>query len=342
MSRAVLFSFLVVLSTFQTIQANDSQQIKVLAFNAWALRTPIGLELSKDLDVRLPLIPQKICELGVDIVGFQEVWDQSDMQFLVEKLKSCGLNYSAYDESAFHDGPRTSNPLAQILGRTMGNGLLLVSRYPLSNVVLNEPIQKMSFTDATRLDEIVTNKGAIKTRVQLPKLGWIDLFNSHLGAITFDHDTKSYDSGNLDDHYLQAQELAQWYPQVRSRLENIFITDLNLSYFEYHSENGYTNNFSSPYKLMLSLGLRDAFADIRPRRNDILDFTFDSKNPYVSSGYFGHDEAIDFIFINQQSRLKPIQAEIVFNTPYDEIKTNEIPGYLSDHYGVLVTFEITD
>jgi hypothetical protein len=74
---------------------------------------------------------------------------------------------------------------------------------------------------------------------------------------------------------------------------------------------------------------------------DPLQYTFDlSRNPYAREGIFSSapNERLDSIFVNsEQNLLIPYESKLVFDQPIKDSGETEL--YLSDHFGVLATFE---
>lgn len=343
-----------------------SGQLRVLSFNTWLLKFPIGLESSSHNQQRRNQMIQRIGEMNLDVVGFQEVWDSSDREALINGLKPFGFTYSAYNEDAFGVTSGDLNPFNRVLGRTMGNGLLILSKLPMrgetQSLVFSNSTRKVSLgmRGAVELDEVFVNKGAIRTEIQVPGLGWVPFYNTHLGALTFDHERNAYArEGELSRHAEQLSELVAWINETRRRLEVVVFADLNMSPMEHVPGQGYSTNPSSAYLTiqapMVENGepggpdLLDAFGKLHDRFDGTPEWTFDAENnPYVSDGFFGHSEVIDYVFISNKSRMSVNSAEVVFGQPDPTLASavdadgKPLPGFLSDHYGVLVELGLPD
>jgi endonuclease/exonuclease/phosphatase family metal-dependent hydrolase len=249
-----------------SFHAIAGQQIKVLTFNAWLVVTPVGLTFSKDIDTRIELMPDKIAETGADIIGFQEVWNVDQRDYLISELKKRGYPFSAYSsetekrnllegntyqtigdvvKDAFDESPLN---LIEAIRRKMGNGLLIVSKYKLS-----VRVDQLRFSDYTRGDEFAVIKGAIRTQVEIPSYGWVDLVNAHLGAVgeQLDENGRFYDynDSQIAERHDQSYELAQWlnklgYKDSSRRL--IMTVDLNSHYNPWNPKlHSYDTSFSS-------------------------------------------------------------------------------------------------
>jgi len=313
-----------------SVNLSSATQIKILNFNAWTVELPIPrriYEVSHDIDRRLALLPSKIQKIGADIVVFEELWKTKRKKQMVAALQKLGFNYALY-----------KNPKSHIFRGKLGNGLLIVSRYPL-----DPQLQLMHFSKYTRTDEYFTYKGAIKTRVNLPHVGWVDLYASHLGAVTtkvVDEKPDHFDGKQLQKKFNQAEELAQFIAKTSSSPLVVLATDLNTHFFNYENGNYVFGSFTPEYSLltcigasakMPCLGLWDSYRLFHGFNEPA--WTYDTiGNDYARGGVFAKEPpgAIDYIFVSQNTSFVPVKSEIVFTQK----------PLLSDHYGILTTFEV--
>ena len=91
--------------------AFESVRMRVVTWNLWGL-----LWLTPRRAERMQIIAREIVKMKPDIVGFQEVFVQSDRDLLKTTLREAGLPHAHYFPSGL-----------------VGSGLLLVSRYPIES-----------------------------------------------------------------------------------------------------------------------------------------------------------------------------------------------------------------
>ena len=313
----------------QTKEA-DSKLIRVLSLNTWLLKTPIGLNLVNHVEERLKILPAKIHELNPDIISFQEVWNYRHRQFLVHELKKYGYEYHAYRA----DVNGRLNPL-EIVRSGFGNGLLIFSKFEMA-----PEIEQLRFSTFTRADERAVMKGAIKSRIKIPSLGWVDFFNAHLGAVSFDKHSQEYNKSHQMARLQQARELTEFIGTQASQIQ-IAALDLDVHYHQF--QNGrYIEKLTPEYELLTQqIPLLDTYRE-KHGFAETPHWTFSSSNPYVSGGHFSHvpNEVIDYIFVNKNPKLKPIESKLVFTEPLQVGEGKRMPQMLSDHYGVFTTFEM--
>ncbi len=379
------------------ICAQAEDQVKVLTFNMWGVRTPV-VDISKAIDDRVKLMPDQIRATGADVVVFQEAWNPAVRQRLIETMAKAGYTYSAQNNTSgtsqmaipigvagtglatiaateygyrrlrdrcqsgyaklilhasrlFGDGLGATltgvGGLATPMVRGFGNGLMVFSKYPL-----DANVQQLKFSSWTRPDEPVITKGAIKTRVKLPKLGWVDLYSSHLGAVTYDVKKKTYVKGEAEARMQQTRELRDFIQRTRSPDSPVILAlDFNVPRLDFDPPGQMSYDYDLVTNPKTGLGLVDTYWAMHPDHSDEVSPTFDTRdNPYITSGEFSEEprQRIDFIFASPAEHgtgLVPTASEIVFKDPIpasDQAKygLKQLPLRLSDHYGVLTTFEI--
>lgn len=298
--------------------------LRVLNFNAWLVEGWIPqfiVSPSRDVEARAALMPAALAKYNPDIIIFQEVWKYKRRTQLASKLKKLGYRYSV----------QGSDSLMSYLG--IGNGLLIVSRFPLDkNPVFN------TFSLATRADEgpIFARKGVIKTRVNVGALigesKWIDIYASHLGGfatVLKDGKADEYIPEEQAAKAAQAVELAEFIKSTRTSEDAILGVDLNAHPKAFRAGN-YVEEITPEYGTLASVGLKDPVAELYPEDQFSL-YTYDTqKNYYANSGHFSYEPPgrIDYV-LSAGPSLKPLSSEQVLTD-----------FALSDHFGLLTVFEI--
>lgn len=290
--------------------------LKVLTLNAWLLRV-FGHEIGKDIEERLTLIPSEVAKTGVDLIALQEVWTNRHKDQLANEFRKLGYPYSVYKR--------------RNIG--MGNGLMLVSKYPLINFRV-API----FRHHTRLDEMVVAKRAIYAGVQISKSLTIDFFTIHVGALTYDVDTGNYNRRQKARQREQYLEFKAWFKQNRKNPISIVAGDFNADYRTL-SGGRFLKNFADDYLELkdqacgdqedflnhfLTANRLDAKSDAVP--------TFSRENAYVRTGLFSEapSETEDYIYSCGLTPEHVLESAVIFqDTPH-----------LSDHYGVMSHFAL--
>jgi endonuclease/exonuclease/phosphatase family metal-dependent hydrolase len=316
---------------------NNLKQIKLVTFNAWLLRTPVGLDISKDIDKRVKIIPQSIADTGADIIFLQEVWGEKIQEDIIQQFKNLGYEYfvKAYEKNIL-------SPIKSFFG----NGLLIISKFP----VKNNP-DFLVFDKYTRFDENFVNKGAIHAQVYIKGVGEIDLFNAHLGAVTYISKNQSYNQKESERRYLQAKQLVHWIREIQS-YSKISIIAVDLNAHDKHYEQGrFVNKSSKEYALFTdncdygNLNMIDTFKFFNKNNSNKQEsFSYDRKNFYVSDGYFkeGPSENLDYIFISKRPESFIQSSSLVFKEKFEVISENDkkVNIGLSDHYGIMTTLMV--
>jgi endonuclease/exonuclease/phosphatase family metal-dependent hydrolase len=318
-NSALLFVFICV---FSFASPSEAREIRVLSFNAWFLRIAGVVKISKDNEQRLASMPDELAASGADIIALQEVWNSFERNALKKAMYERGYHYVA-----------EKNDLSCLW---FGNGLLVFSRYEMSPIV-----DYTVFSDYTLCEEYFTMKGAIRAQINVPDLGWIDFYTTHLGAISFDESTSNFNQKQQQVLLGQAQEFIDFFHKTRSHPIQIVAGDMNEHPFKWDpATTQYNQENSGVYQLLIKEGaLEDTFWSKRHPHEAA--YTFDKdRNPYVSGGAFSGSPSmyIDYIFIGgESSSISTVDSQIVFEKPILTAEDGrEI--FLSDHAGVLTTF----
>jgi endonuclease/exonuclease/phosphatase family metal-dependent hydrolase len=342
MGRFRSFSVYFLLSLIGAHPAASASSFRVLTFNSWLL--PAVLGASKDREIRKNRMPVALASTGADLIGLQEVWTTEDQDFLIAQMADRGYSYSARANSV---GGGIFG-----LGRGLiGNGLLVFSKYEMKSAV-----HLFSFSGFTRADEYFASKGVIHAEVNLPDLGWVDFYNTHLGAVFFEPSRRMWNSDQLKSHEDQGKELLRFVLQTRTHSTQIITGDLNLHPFEWDSKAGafslghlmplYAQITGSGPKdhqdqAVFPLAFVDTFHEVNPGRTGA--FTYDRElNRYVAEGAFKAEPSLycDYVLLSRnQGVVAPKWSEIVFDRAFSGSMGSEIGSYfLSDHFGVVTEF----
>jgi endonuclease/exonuclease/phosphatase family metal-dependent hydrolase len=261
------------------------------------------------METRLQAMPDQLAKTGADIIVLEEVWSARSKEVLIQKMRDRGYAYAAYTKASHW---------FFIFQTAMGDGLLVLSKYPISDHVIHH-----DFTEATQYSESYTSKGVMKLIVKHPFHGWMDVYAAHLGAVDFENGDYKPDQAKI--HSAQITELADFIKSTRSHPLTILAADLNMHYQQWshdgakpHFEGKFSTNYSKLVKSSCGYG------------NQLVDsYPFDQKNPYVSHGYFDSlpSEVEDYVFLCENPVLHATSSSLEFKN-----------AHLSDHYGVLTSF----
>lgn len=322
--KTLLINLIILCSLIHATYADEKEYLRILSFNTWLLEYA-GKDLAVDIDERLALIPSKLAETGADIIFLQEVWTSRFRNILIQEMKKHYYDAFFVDVSNFF---------------SLGNGLLIFSKYP----IVSEGRSK-NFSVRTRFDERFVKKGAIKTMVEHPEFGRLELYNFHLGAMSFDFKKGMYKTKHFEKHQLQLIELVEFIEKTRSEdAIQIIAGDLNKSEFKPScTSNGNPLEISSTYSYFVeTLLLYDSYRYVHqdPNSDSYDGYTYSANNPY-SKAYINSDFLvdirIDFIFASKYSGLLPVSSQIVFQESSYENGAWQVKN-LSDHFAVLSSF----
>ncbi len=222
---------------------------------------------------------------------------------------------SAHKLMTLMDYPYFSyHPARRAIRGNVGNGLLFFSRYP----IVEE--HQFTYTRYTQWFEFFSNKGVLMIKIET-SAGYIQLFNTHLG------------SGKKPLHTAQRlgqiNELQKYILQFTKQYPSLLLGDLNFnpSMKEYGLFRQWINDHFTDRCL-------DTFADVNP---DSPGFTFYKQRSFkrIISKH-DQDERIDYIFA-----LKSKENRCTIDTVDSAVVLDQAVNPLSDHCGVMTTFEIT-
>lgn len=321
-------SNLLILGLFFTLAANAGE-LKVLNFNAWDLKA-YGISVSRHNKDRMKILPSKLIDSKADIITLQEIWENKTKHRLAGAMAKNGYPHSFYIDS----------------GIGLGNGLMIISKYPIKKAKVSD-----AYNQRTRIDEITSKKAALHTVIEIPDLGLIDLYTTHLGAITFDDKHDTYNGVHKEKLLNQIVQFSDWVRKTQSTFNIIVTGDFNLHYQEYAGQGHYKPQYASNYAYLVKklCNRGDALNTyMRANNQDVSNtphYTYTRENPYVANGHFSAapSEVDDYIFVCEYADLKPVASKLMFTEAIpasykDTFKLRKLPSRLSDHYGILSTF----
>ncbi len=400
--------------TLKVLQFNTFLLDFSVVFSGYAMGTgrvtdiPFKKKFIFDVEQRRKIMPSFLASTGADVLVLEEVWSEESKDRLIQDMYGFGYTHYRYNSQGDIKG----------WGEDIGDGLLILSKYPLRVADQDEdhPLGVYRFKDGTQIvEKVFDEKAAMKLQVYFPnrKIGWIDLWAAHPGAVEFKDG--HYDRGESIGHKAQMKEISTWMRQHQSSKYTILAADLNLHYQEWQdghfeigsvpaqkmtiggvsrSMNVLTNqtwvpgkfslNFSQDYLTLLNgscPGNKSLINTYLSANNksaaDEPDYTFDKNNPYVSDGFFPGlpSEVEDYIFVCENPTLKAVRSERVFNQAISEELIHQMesrfpvkpltfdfpiqgfydkwrptqdltpfrgspPRRLSDHYGIVTTFQV--
>ena len=134
-------------------------RVRVATFNAWGLPEPF----SRDFAARMRAIEDRLPELKLDVIAFQEIWTADARRSLAAAATSSGLPYAWHNESS--------------LG---GSGLLVLSRFPIVDVRF-ERFRLRGDPEQLSQGEYLSGKGFARLRLSSP-VGLVSVVDTHLHA----------------------------------------------------------------------------------------------------------------------------------------------------------------
>ena len=372
-------------------QEQSIKTVRILTFNTFLL--DVNLAARKTSAQRLPLIAPEIARLEPDVIMLQEVWGESYRKYLRHALAERGWRYSSqacaqptpcastklaggfaavgslsatqvartsrWNRRAFIGAAAGSMFLAgsaAYAARTLrdyGNGLLIVSRWPIVETAA------MSFRTYSRLDEALVYKGAVRARVVVPDAGPIDVVNTHLGARTYDLDRGAYSPVTVRANDQQVDELTEWLRTGAGAAGGVvpsMIVAGDLNFNPWVVSGGKITERRSPgYGKLVDpepegLGLIDTYAAVHG--TSVGGFTGGTATGYgappAGETRAKPPERIDYIFTSKTVRVK--SSNVVLNDRLPERGDGErwkrelgieaIPLHVSDHFGLLSAVEL--
>ncbi|MBM3267578.1 MAG: sphingomyelin phosphodiesterase [Candidatus Sericytochromatia bacterium] len=258
-------------------RAEEGVTLRLLSYNVFGLPAPLGKELKK----RFAAIPQAIA--GHDVVGLQETFTGES-----ERILESGVYPHAYRQdkgTLFH--PQSS-------------GLTILSKYPLGDIRFR-PFRKCATTDC------LAQKGVLFARLDVPKVGPVDIYDTHFQAHA------PYEQVRVED----VKDLVTFFKENDQGHPAFFLGDFNML----EDEDAYGH-----FKEML--GPIDAFRKANPTDPG---YTADPGNPWRDRARAPEGERIDYVFYLPG---RDVDVEVLDS----RVTLKDQP--LSDHYGVAATIRL--
>jgi len=257
----------------------SSMTLDVLTLNSWMLPSPLG----KNKVERAGRIGDSI--KFFDVVGLQETF--SDDSKIIGKTTGQNHPYQyRQDKGGF---------------LTLNSGLTTLSKYEIAET----EFKPFSYSTMFSSDQLA-RKGVMLTRLKVPNIGYIDIYNTHTqsNSHTADHITRLAQNAEIVDFVLKHDK---GYP-------TFILGDFNME------EN------TGEYNLLKSaLGLNDSFREVNPGK------------PGYTTNYHVEEskKRIDYIFYKPGNgyNVQALNSEVVFDQPINGL-------YASDHFGVHSQFKI--
>lgn len=321
---------------FPSLLWAHAKTLSLLTYNVWMVDMPFGL-VSQDIEARAAAIPAAVAKTGADIVALQEVWPDREKKKLAAEFKKNGYPYSYFEDL----------PVSVFLRGLFGNGLLLVSKYPIETST-NRDERLVAYTGFTRRDEYFAHKGALHIVVDISGWGKLNVYDTHLGAESYVPELGQFDQQHEADRQKQAQELFDFVLKTKGENPVALMGDFN-SYSKSLKKNKFEGDSLSDYQRLTCspsssgcLNLTDSFESLHPE--DMKDVTINkAENPYVDSAFLYKNSppprTIDYIFISKSPQIKILESSIVM-TEHLKISNREKELPLSDHYGVLTRINL--
>jgi endonuclease/exonuclease/phosphatase family metal-dependent hydrolase len=266
------------------------RSVKVLTYNVWGLPAPLTGKPARFED-----LPHRVPDLDAEVIAFQETFARKS--HVLAKMPS-------YPHLAW--GPKAEK------GR-LSSGLLIVSRHRIVSAAT------MTYSRCSGTD-CLANKGALYARIDVPGLGEVDFFTTHLNAGR----TKSAEK-------IRRSQLAELFRFMAHYAQGgrpaVLCGDFNF-------EPG-----TAGYLDARAVGLRDAHAEYAaatPWLDPIerLGYTMDTeRNGNMRwARAFADPSRIDFFWIGGATRVE--RTALAFDFPVHD-------RYMSDHFGVVADLRIT-
>jgi endonuclease/exonuclease/phosphatase family metal-dependent hydrolase len=276
--------------------------VDVLSLNTFGLPKPVGKAIAE----RHLRIGQAVGEY--EIVGFQETFSK-ESQNLAKGAAVAGLSYHIHTPSA---------------QRLLSSGLSTFSTYE----ILESDFKAFHYSSHA---DALAQKGVSFTRLNLPGIGPVDVYNTHFQA------KKDAADGPLDRLLLKATSLlipGFDMPRDEIRAHNAqvlldLIAEKDQGYPMLVLGDFNTRDDQPVYEQLTAAGLRDSFQEANPADPG---YTSDGKtNPYKSNP--DNRKRVDYVFYRpgENIDLQVISSSLAFDKAIDGL-------YVSDHYGVHTRF----
>jgi endonuclease/exonuclease/phosphatase family metal-dependent hydrolase len=289
-------------------------QLSVLTYNTW-----LGPAfVARDAEHRAHRIPSVIAQTGAHVVALQEVWLPKYREALIAAFARHG-----YPHAASAQGTQ-----GRIRG-VYGNGLLIVSRLRIARQRLYEYRRYTSF------DEFFVRKAALSVSIDMGEHGQLAVTNTHLGAVNFNKKTNAFVPLHRLRQLAQIDELCTFLDGASE--PHVVLGDFNTHFCKWDAtRSAFDEQIPDTHYRYLCSKLNLADAIVRDQNTHACN-TFVRRNPYVAGNRFalGPDECNDYILFRGGHHVRCQKATLALTEP-----DGSSGKPLSDHYGVLATFQV--
>ncbi len=274
---------------------------------------------------------EMMCEEGSDLLSCTIEMCPDEVRVLTGACASCLVtNGSSGDldmitAACLGTGMSSDEPLppeerSYLLGGSFGTGIL--SRLPIMEM------------DSLPLDSSTTRRAVLYVAVDVPELGEVAVFCTHLSAVLNDVRYEGSFGDWEGENTAQVEEMIAWIDEkAGDGVPTIVLGDLNTS--PESSADGIVEEVPESYAQWPEAGYDNAFLE-----SDAAACTFCTDNALVASEDTGTGGAIDHIL------TRDITSSIVVERIFDQtvgVMGDEDAGVpdelpLSDHYGLSATF----
>ncbi len=298
-----------------SLNASAQVKLKFVQLNAWQVQFA-GIDFTKDRLKRLLLLPDELANTQADIITMQEVWSNSAKMYVADEMEKRGYAYHHYTRRTFGGG----------------NGLLVMSRFPILSVEQSAP-----FTPRTNTLDHFMSKRAFHLVVIIPMLGPIDVYAAHMGPVSFSEVEDAYNPKEEGRLQQQLQQLGDFIKFTRSTPFTFLGADLNSNYLAYQGNQEFKPEYSPNYLTLVNSACQEGMMESsfltanHMTEKDPIVPTYSKKNPYVSGGMFTPipSEVEDYILNCPNPRIHAVESKLIFTKVL-----------LSDHYGLQTSYEI--
>ena len=315
-----------------TIDINEpSNNIKIMTYNTHlfahsAAEIPFWENLTYDDDYRRDRMIEKIRDTNPDIISLEEVWATTNLNSISKDLKNI-YPYSYKTPTSAVD-PK------------IGNGLLLLSKFPISLT------EKIKFTNLTENDDW-SRKGALKARLNIFGNQYIEVISTHLSSYSVDY------ISNV------SQILTQMFKEDDRPFPALLMGDFNM---------GWEENYNKLKEMVGSKGLVDTFVGIHGEfsQKDIPKYYTTNNQINGLDKVFrpeatGGADRLDYVFYANSNRSNCSLSPIDLTVDHEGWKYNHIDRIecfptgttttcrnlpdivnmdISDHYPTFVTIKV--
>ena len=270
---------------------------------------------------RLPYILKALkAQQDVDILCIQECYSKTHVNKITKELKDI-FPYSAHYSSGF-----------SVL--KFDNGLLILSKYPITDVHL-DPYKKVSSRE-----KHLANKSSLACTIDVPHFGKkVRVINMHTTAGGTAHPEHPEVDIDREDELKQAYDMA--VKATQEEMIPMIVGDLNCgpeasaSNYNYILQQSYCDTFLR-YKETQSSG-----SDIAASEG--LDVTWDPKNYLNEIGPHAHcpGQRCDHVLLpnHVMPHVQVVDAKIIFTETEVPIGGKKF-STMSDHYGLKIAIEV--